>query len=40
MTSLALTKTSCIIFDIKAYDLKTKITSHYGYAVLPLTASF
>ncbi len=40
IVGLELTKTSCIIYDIKAYDMKTKITSNYGFAVYPLTALF
>lgn len=37
---LQLRKSSALIFDIKMYDLKTKITSNYGFAVFPLLAQF
>jgi len=37
---LSLTRSSVIIYDIKAYDLKTKQTSNYGFAVYPLIQSF
>lgn len=29
-----------LIYDIKVFDLRTRSTSHYGYAVFPLIVGF
>lgn len=37
---MPLNKSSCLVFDVKAFSLQTKKTEPFGYAVLPLITSF
>ena len=33
-------RSSILIYDIKAFDLRTRTTTHFGYAVFPLIVTF
>ena len=38
--NILLFNSSVIIFDIKQYNFKTKLTSDFGYAIYPITQMF
>lgn len=40
LNGLQLNVSSCIIYDIKKYDMRTKQVAHYGYAFYPFVQAF
>ena len=40
MNKLVLHPSSVVIFDIKQYNIKTKLTQDYGFAIYPMTQKF